>query len=209
VRGPARAVAGGRDGGRLVWGGARGRACPAARRGRYRTKAERADRQRRESPRAQRARLPARATRSHPIPVRGSASETTCATQAHGALRAPLKTLEIFITGSRRSRRSHPPITPTAPAAPAARARIVARIVAHRLSDHTSPDRARSGPPLPVPPCGVSPSPLLPTGPALLVVRHAEAPLDPFHGRGGARLNGLADSVRDSRVAVEESLKGG
>jgi hypothetical protein len=30
-----------RDGGQLVMGGTRGRACPAARRGRYRTKAER------------------------------------------------------------------------------------------------------------------------------------------------------------------------
>ncbi len=52
---------GGRDGGQLVRAGARGRAWPAARRGRYRTKAERADRQRRESPRAHRARLPAQA----------------------------------------------------------------------------------------------------------------------------------------------------
>ena len=66
ARGPARAAAGGRDGGQLVRAGARGHACPAARRGRYRTKAERADRQRRESPRAHRARLPAWAAQFTP-----------------------------------------------------------------------------------------------------------------------------------------------
>jgi hypothetical protein len=46
--GPARAAVGGRDGGQLVRAGAQGRGCPAARRGRYRRKAERANRQRRE-----------------------------------------------------------------------------------------------------------------------------------------------------------------
>jgi len=63
--------------GRWAWrrpagaGGARGHACPAARRGRYRTKAERADRQRRESSRARVA--PAcrpGPPSSHPIPPR-------------------------------------------------------------------------------------------------------------------------------------------
>jgi hypothetical protein len=39
-----RAVAGVRDDGRLMRAGARGHACTAARHGRYRTKAERADR---------------------------------------------------------------------------------------------------------------------------------------------------------------------
>ena len=43
LRGPR---AGGCGGGQLVTGGARGHACPAARRGRYRAKVERADRQR-------------------------------------------------------------------------------------------------------------------------------------------------------------------
>ena len=41
VRDPARVAADGRDGGQLVRAGARGHACPAARRGRYRAKAER------------------------------------------------------------------------------------------------------------------------------------------------------------------------
>jgi hypothetical protein len=44
----------------------RGRGWPAARRGRHRTKAERADRQRRGSPRAHRARLSARAAQFTP-----------------------------------------------------------------------------------------------------------------------------------------------
>jgi len=63
-----------------VWAGARGHACPAARRGRYRPKVERADRQRRGFPRAHRARLPARPVSSCPIPVRGTTPKTTRAT---------------------------------------------------------------------------------------------------------------------------------
>ena len=61
--------------------GARGRAWPAARRGRHRTKAERADRQRRES----RGRIaPARQARplsSRSNPLRDSAPKTTRATR--------------------------------------------------------------------------------------------------------------------------------
>ena len=68
-----------------------GHACPAARRGRHRTKAERADRQRREPPRAHRP--PARPGRL-PTPDSDARQRDSGPSrrQAHGALRAPLKT---------------------------------------------------------------------------------------------------------------------
>jgi hypothetical protein len=77
-----------------------GHVCPAARRGRFRTKAERADRQRRESPRAPRAREPDRAAQFIPDSASRQHAVDYPRRQAHGALRAPLKTLEIFVTGS-------------------------------------------------------------------------------------------------------------
>jgi hypothetical protein len=79
LRGP---VPGGRDGGQLVTGGARGHAWPAARRGRWRTKAERADRQRR-FPRGRTA--PARPERSVHSPDR-------CAAAHSGTTRAARRT---------------------------------------------------------------------------------------------------------------------
>jgi hypothetical protein len=104
ARGSARLPSGGLDGGQLVRAGARGRCWPAARRGRYRAKAERADRQRRESLRAHRARPPGRVARFTPDSGSRQRVRDHLRLQPHGAPRAPLKTLEIFITGSRRRR---------------------------------------------------------------------------------------------------------
>jgi len=73
-------------------GGARGHACPAARRGRHRTKAERADRQRRVScgriaPASQSGSLS-----SHSDSSSQQRAQDYPRGHAHGALRAPLKT---------------------------------------------------------------------------------------------------------------------
>ena len=88
--GSARATTGGRDGGQLVRASVRGHACPAARRGRYRAKAERADRRRRDprgriAPACQPGSLS-----SHPIPVRGSAPGTTRAARCPARRRRAL-----------------------------------------------------------------------------------------------------------------------
>jgi len=92
----------GRDGGRLARAGARGRCCPATRRGRYRTKAERADRQRRGPPRAHRARPPVMAVDSHLMTARGRA-QNDLRREAPGALRAPLKTYRKFSPATGRT----------------------------------------------------------------------------------------------------------
>src|SRR5215831_17579974 len=70
-------------------GGARGHACPTARRGRDRTKAERADRQRRESRGASRPPAsPGRSVRTRYWHAARASDDPR--RQVHGALRAPL-----------------------------------------------------------------------------------------------------------------------
>ena len=71
---------------------------PTARRGRRRPKAERADRQRRESLRARHARLPDRTAQFTTKATVRQRAQDDLRRQAHGALRAPLKTLEKVLT---------------------------------------------------------------------------------------------------------------
>ena len=116
--GPARAVVGGRDGGQLVRAGTRGRCWPTARRGRYRTKAERADRQRRESHGRIAPTAGSRPGDSHP-PVRGGAPRTTAPPGARRAPRAFKRRRDSY-----HQIGQHPLSTPCSRPFPLARRRI-------------------------------------------------------------------------------------